>query len=50
MTCYSGDYNGELKENAEIETLAWFTSKDMDRLSTVSKLIFQALQEQDLID
>jgi len=50
MTCYAGDYTGELKENAEIETLAWFNSKDVDKISAVSKLIFAYLKEQDLID
>lgn len=50
MTCFTADYSGELKENAEIESLSWLTSKDQDKISEVSKLIFTRLKQQDLID
>lgn len=43
MTCYTADYAGILKPNSEIQELRWLTSKDMDKISPVDKLIFQDL-------
>jgi 8-oxo-dGTP diphosphatase len=50
MTCYSGDHIGELKPAAEIEEMVWFIHKDRERSSPVDKIIFDWLQEQNLID
>ena len=50
MTCYSGDFKGELKPAAEIEEISWFTSGvDKKLLSPVDVIIFAWLKEKDLI-
>ncbi len=49
MTCYSGDYTGKLKVNAEIEAMKWFEYADRDQVVGVDKLIFDYLKERDLL-
>jgi 8-oxo-dGTP diphosphatase len=49
MTCYSATYKGKLKASAEIEELIWLTTADKDRISAVDQLIFDFLQQNDLI-
>lgn len=46
MTCFTGDYAGELKPAAEIEELAWLTGADRDRMSLVTRIIVDWLREQ----
>ena len=43
LTCFSGDYSGELTPAAEIEEIAWLTRADRDRLSLVTQIIFDAV-------
>ena len=50
MTCYTGDYEGELKPSFEIEEMIWMVHADWVRSSPVDKLIFDWLRERDLID
>ncbi len=51
MTCYTGNYKGELKPSSEIEEMAWLTSDtDPNLLSPVDRIIFAYLKEKDLID
>jgi 8-oxo-dGTP pyrophosphatase MutT (NUDIX family) len=50
MTCYTGDYEGELKPSSEIEELVWMIHADWTRSSPVDKLIFDWLKENDRID
>lgn len=50
MTCYAGEFDGELAPAAEIAELAWLTSADKERTSEVAKLIFDDLVRRDLID
>ena len=50
MTCYTGDYEGELKPSSEIEEMVWMVHADWTRSSPVDKLIFDWLKERDLID
>jgi len=50
MTCYTGDYEGELKPSSEIEEIVWMVHTDWTRSSPVDKLIFDWLKERDLID
>ncbi|KIL40913.1 DNA mismatch repair protein MutT [Gordoniibacillus kamchatkensis] len=45
MACYFADFEGELRPASEIEELAWLTYKDRDRISPVSRLIFEQLRE-----
>lgn len=46
MTCYSGDYDGELQPAAEIEETGWLTAADRERMSLVMRIIFDALHER----
>lgn len=43
MTCYSGDYAGELDPAAEIDEIAWLTRDDRDRMSLVTRVIVDAV-------
>jgi len=39
MTCFSGDYTGQLQPAAEIEEIAWLTRADRETLSLVGQII-----------
>src|SRR3954453_21289927 len=43
MTCYTGDYLGDLAGSSEIEEFVWLTYTDRDRVSPVEKIIFDRL-------
>lgn len=49
MTCYSGDYIGELKASSEIEAIRWFAYSDKDQVIGVDKLIFEHLNNTELL-
>ena len=49
MTCYSGDYSGELKASSEIEEIEWFDYSDRDKVVEVDKLIFDHLKQNKLL-
>jgi len=49
MSCYTADYDGELRPAAEIEELAWLTYADRERLSLVGKMIFDELRGKNLL-
>lgn len=46
MTCFTGDYNGELRPAAEIEEIAWLNHADRDRVSLVMRNIIDWLHER----
>ena len=50
MTCYSGNYSGELNVSSEIEAMEWFKYADKDKVFGVDKLIFEHLKENELMD
>jgi ADP-ribose pyrophosphatase YjhB (NUDIX family) len=50
MTCYTADYEGELKPDAEIEEIAWLNYTDKVRTSAVDQIIFEHLKNHDLVD
>ncbi|SDJ56961.1 NUDIX hydrolase [Chryseobacterium jejuense] len=50
MTCYSGQYSGELKVSSEIEEIRWLNYSDKDKVSEVDKIIFDSLHENNLLD
>ncbi|MEW4369824.1 NUDIX hydrolase [Paenibacillus kandeliae] len=50
LTCYTADYQGELLPQSEIEELAWLSYDDLERVSAASKLVFEQLHEQELLD
>lgn len=43
MSCYTGEFEGELKPASEIEEVVWLTYKDRERVSAVSQKIFDHL-------
>jgi ADP-ribose pyrophosphatase YjhB (NUDIX family) len=49
MTCYTADYDGELKANAEIEKVDFFTYSQKPITSPVDHLIFDDLHTKGLI-
>lgn len=49
MTCYTADYSGELAPASEIAELAWLTYADRDRVSLISRIIFDELYEKNLL-
>jgi len=46
MTCYTGQYNGELKPDNEIEEMVWLNYADLGLIAPVDKIIFKFLHEQ----
>ncbi|HYK08638.1 MAG TPA: NUDIX domain-containing protein [Candidatus Eisenbacteria bacterium] len=51
MTCYMGEYTGELKPSSEIEEMTWLTSTiNSNLLSPVDRIIFEYLRKRNLID
>jgi 8-oxo-dGTP pyrophosphatase MutT (NUDIX family) len=49
MTCFTGDYDGELQPASEIEEIAWLTHADRERMSLVMQNIVDWLREQRLV-
>lgn len=49
MTCYTGDFEGELRPASEIDELVWLTYHDRDRVSPVCQIIFDKLSEMKLL-
>lgn len=50
VTCYTSDFNGVFTPSNEIEELGWQTTKDLDQLSAMGKLIVQWLKNNNLVD
>lgn len=50
MTCYTADYTGTLKADAEIEAIKWLNHCDKNKISEVDQLIFDFLKERGLLD
>ncbi len=50
MTCYSGEYSGTLKANAEIAEICWLNHDDRFKCSAVDIIILDSLKESKLID
>ena len=49
MTCYTAEYNGNLKASSEIEELRWLDTMDLDIISEVDKKIFAFLKTEGLL-
>lgn len=49
MTCYIAEFDGDLKENSEIQEIKWLNYNDMDKISPVDKLIFEDLYNKRLL-
>ncbi|HVT01414.1 MAG TPA: NUDIX domain-containing protein [Patescibacteria group bacterium] len=50
MTCYTADFNGELKPDSEIEKMDYFSYSQKHLTSLVDFLIFDDLKEKGLIE
>jgi 8-oxo-dGTP pyrophosphatase MutT (NUDIX family) len=50
MTCYTGEYEGEIQASCEIEELYWLKHRDRDKGSPVDVIILDWLKERNLID
>ena len=50
MTCYTGQYRGELSPSAEVEKMDWFDYSKRNEVSLVDQLIFDDLKSKNLID
>ncbi|WP_026462915.1 NUDIX hydrolase [Adhaeribacter aquaticus] len=49
MTCYSCQYEGQIKPAAEIEEVVWLTYQDRDKVSPVDQVILDWLLETNRI-
>jgi len=49
MTCYTAGYTGTLAPAAEIEEMRWLTNADRDKISFVDILIFNHLEQHNLL-
>lgn len=50
MTCYTGQYSGELKASSEIEEIKWLNYSNKDKISEVDQLIFDYLYSNNLLE
>lgn len=50
MTCYSGNFKGEIKPSSEIEEVAWLNYKDKEVATPMMQLILDWLKKRDLIN
>jgi 8-oxo-dGTP pyrophosphatase MutT (NUDIX family) len=50
MTCYTGEYIGQLKPSSEIRELRYVNYSWKDKSSPVDKIIFDDLKKNNLID
>lgn len=48
MSCYHAGFEGKLEPASEIAELAWLTYADRDRVSLISRIIFDKLHEMNL--
>ena len=45
MTCYSAEFDDDIRVNNEIEEVSWLNFDDCEKLSVAGKLIFNYLKE-----
>lgn len=49
VTCYMAEFEGEISASSEIEEIRWLTFADLDKISSVNKLIFKDLYEKGML-
>lgn len=49
MTCYTGDYQGHLRADSEIDEVVWLSYADRHQTGPVDQLIFDWLRERKLL-
>lgn len=50
MTCYTGEYKGDIVPSAEVEKMDWFGYSKRSDVSPIDQLIFDDLKTKDLVD
>jgi 8-oxo-dGTP diphosphatase len=50
MTCYSGEYSGQLRTSSEIESIEWYQYADKYKVGPADKIIFDYLYQNGLLD
>lgn len=50
MTCYSGDFKGEMAPSSEIEEMSWLNYDYKEKATPMLKIILDWLEEKGLID
>lgn len=50
MSCYTADFDGEIKADSEISKVVWLNYDDINKISPVDQLIFEDLHDKGLID
>lgn len=50
MSCYIGEYLGELKASSEIERFEWLSMSDIKKVSAVDKMIYLDLSSRGFIE
>jgi 8-oxo-dGTP diphosphatase len=50
LTCYTGEWFGNIHPNAEIEAIEWLAFADRDRCSETMQILLDWLKAQGLID
>ena len=50
MTCYTAEFEGEIKAASEIQETRWLSYQDINIISPVDKLIFKDLQEKGILN
>lgn len=49
ITCYRGEFSGEIRANAEIEEVIWLNYADKEKCSPVTKIIINWLNSKEMI-
>jgi 8-oxo-dGTP diphosphatase len=49
LTCFTGDFEGELAPASEIDKIIWVDSSDMEKATEVGKIILSDLLQKKLI-
>ena len=50
IICYTSDYQGEMKPQAEIESIGWITTEQANEYTDTGRLILEDLKIKNLID
>jgi 8-oxo-dGTP pyrophosphatase MutT (NUDIX family) len=49
LSCYTADFNGEIKASAEIEEVSWLSFRDRDLCSATMQMVLDWLKEKNLL-
>ena len=49
LTCYFGDYTGQLQASSEIAEFAWLAYSDRDKITAANLLVFEWLKQRGLL-